>query len=772
MEKSSGDERSANREKKQMIDKDKENEKMKVKNGACIRMISRKAMAAAHTRNRIAIVAIALTTLLFTTLFTIAFSLYRTVQEANFRQVGAFHHGGFKSLSKEQCDASKTDPLIQAYGLRRFVGTPLDEPFQKSHVEISYSDSHVAHWMFCDPIEGRLPKEGSNEAATDLKILSLLGTEPKIGTEFTITFEVEGTETTQTFVLCGWWEYDSAIATNHVLLPESRAEEILEELDAQGMDRMTTLWDMYVMLLSSFSIERDLITIAERHGYVPAHNRAAADGHTVVIGVNASDSGAQFFQNVDSLTVISIMALLLIIMFTGYLIIYNVFQISVTNEIRFYGLLKTIGITGRQIRRILYGQARFLSAVGIPIGLLCGYGIGIRLVPVIAAQILFQNYVVSTSPLIFIGAIFFSLITVWISCMRPGKIAAKVSPIEAVRSTEGRCPERKKNVKYGNGKVSLFQMAWANLGHNRGKTTVTILSMALSAVLLNITVTYTNGFDLDKYLAQMAADFIVAEASYFQNSELFSEEKAVSEEVISLIEEQGKITKGGRIYGMTLAVMEFVDEEYYRRKEAKRNHPDAVDWLVEQANRNKEGKLEKGVRLYGMERYALERLTVVDGDISKFYSSGNYIAAVYREQFESVRLVVLLFGGVLSLIIGMVGVLNFLNALLTGMIARKREFAVLQAIGMTGRQLQMMLIWEGIYDAGLAIGVAVFISIWAMPLVTVVFRDIFWFFTYRVTVLPLICMIAFFLGIGVALPVVVYRKIGWESVVERLREIE
>ena len=46
-------------------------------------------------------------------------------------------------------------------------------------------------------------------------------------------------------------------------------------------------------------------------------------------------------------------AVLLLIIFTGYLIIYNVFQISVTNDIRFYGLLKTIGTTPRQLRRII-----------------------------------------------------------------------------------------------------------------------------------------------------------------------------------------------------------------------------------------------------------------------------------------------------------------------------------------------------------------------------------------------------------------------------------
>ena len=56
--------------------------------------------------------------------------------------------------------------------------------------------------------------------------------------------------------------------------------------------------------------------------------------------------------------------------------IYNIFQISVSNDIRFLGLLKTIGATGRQLKRMVIIQALFLSAIGIPIGSLIGYGIG------------------------------------------------------------------------------------------------------------------------------------------------------------------------------------------------------------------------------------------------------------------------------------------------------------------------------------------------------------------------------------------------------------
>ena len=76
---------------------------------------------------------------------------------------------------------------------------------------------------------GRLPEEGTDEAATDTHVLELLGIEPKLGAKFTLTFDVDGHTTTQTFTLCGWWEYDEAIPADHVLIPESRLESILAE---------------------------------------------------------------------------------------------------------------------------------------------------------------------------------------------------------------------------------------------------------------------------------------------------------------------------------------------------------------------------------------------------------------------------------------------------------------------------------------------------------------------------------------------------------------
>ncbi len=886
---------------------------MKVANGKCIRRLSWKALLANRTRNLVAVLAIALTAVLFTSLFTIAMSVNEGFQQSNFRQVGGYSHGGFKYLTEEQFEELKDDPLIKEWGLRRFLGMPMEAPFNKSHVEVGYSDANNAHWMYCDPKEGRLPQEGTDEAATDTHVLELLGIEPQIGEKFTVTFTVDGHETTQTFTLSGWWEYDEAIVANHILIPQSRLDEILAEtgVDPENSGNgMTGSWNLDVMLRNgSRQIEKDLNQILQNYGYQSGD--AQGDGY-IRTGVNWGYTGAQISETMDPVTAIIIAGVLLLILLTGYLIIYNVFQISVAGDIRFYGLLKTIGTTSRQIKRIIRIQALLLSLVGIPVGLLLGWVLGGVLTPVITVQLDGVVPVVSANPLIFAGAALFALLTVFISCRRPGRMAARVSPVEAVRYTEGKALKR--TAKRNSKGVSLLSMAWANLGRSRGKTVVTVLSLSLAVVLMNVTVTFTRGFDMDKYVSNFtASDFIVADAGQFQTGgELFNPDMALPEEAIGDITAQEGITDGGRIYGRTTPVEEFVTEEYFRAMHGRWNTKETLDSLVQFTEQNDAGLLADNAQISGMEKFALDYLTVLEGDISKLYEpGGNYVAAVYAEddygkpemdshwarlgdvitlryvekyeyyytdngdiipvlnetvtsgdrpwsrravkyrdveyevaalvsvpsalsyryygsdefamndqtflrdtgtdsvmyyafdtadeatasmedflsdytengnpqldyeskamyagEFESFRSMFSLMGGALSLIVGLVGVLNFINAILTGISARRRELAVLQSIGMTGRQLKTMLALEGLFYTVGALALALALTLVAAPVLGPGLSNIFWFFTYRFTVWPIFVVLPIFAALGLFIPILSCRAAQRYSVVERLR---
>ena len=105
---------------------------MNVSNRGCIRRLSLRALFANRTRNIVAVLAIALTAVLFTSLFTIALSINEGYQQANFRQAGGWAHGTFKRLSWEQVEQLGDDPAIRQWGARLFVGMPQEIPFNKA----------------------------------------------------------------------------------------------------------------------------------------------------------------------------------------------------------------------------------------------------------------------------------------------------------------------------------------------------------------------------------------------------------------------------------------------------------------------------------------------------------------------------------------------------------------------------------------------------------------------------------------------------------------
>lgn len=598
---------------------------MKVRNRKIIRHLSWKSLSANRTRNIVAICAIALTALLFTSLFTIALSINEGFQQANFRQVGGYAHGSFKRMTEEQYNALKEDPLIAEQGLSRFLGAPSEPPFNKSITEIRSADENYAKFSFATPTTGRLPEEGTDEAAMDTSVLELLGVEPELGKKITLTFDVganSAKQTTQTFTLCGWWEKDEAMPASEVFIPNSRVDEVLAEVGGVT-DNMTGTWNMDVMLESgSAHIDADMQQILADNGY---QSEDVAAANYIDYGVNWGYTGANLAENFDQTTAIFIVVMLLLILFTGYLIIYNVFQISVAGDVRFYGLLKTIGTTPRQIRRMIRQQALLLSVVGIPIGLVLGWLVGKALVPVVISQLDGVSSVTSTSPWIFVGSALFALVTVFISCLRPGRMAGRVSPIEALRYTESSGRTKGKRTKK---KVSIFSMAWANLGRSRGKTIITIVSLALAVVLFQLVVTFVNGFDMDRYVSRsFASDFQIADAGYFQNGELGAD-WPLSEDVIAAINAQGGVTSGGRTYGAGASVQSFQPEDWLRQTMNPYYDENALNAMLSERARDPEGNLESMAMLYGMEDYGLDHLTLVDGDLADVYDPTKKAVAV------------------------------------------------------------------------------------------------------------------------------------------------
>ena len=881
---------------------------MNVKNRKCIRKLSWRSLWASRKRNIIAIIAIALTALLFTSLFTIVMSMNSSYENYTFRQVGGYCHGTFKEVTEEQIKNISAHSNVKAVGKRINIGYMDSGIFAKAPAEVSFMDDNCTEWSFAIPTVGQKPQK-KNEITMDTYALKLLGVAPELGADIELTYTVGSLsatpyEKTDTFTLVGWWEYDDISPVHYINVSEEYAKEIEAEAISKGLEPFRI--DLNVMMASGINIRGQMEQVDLDLGYAWDET---GEGELVRIGVNWGYTSSQLGESMDAATLLAIAAFLALVIFTGYLIIYNIFQISVTGDIRFYGLLKTIGVTPRQLRRMIRQQAMFLCIAGIPAGLLLGYGVGASLTPVVMARTTFGVGVstVSTSPLIFLASALFALITVFLSCSRPGKIASKVSPVEATKYTETVKSKKEHRTTRG---AKVYQMAFANLGRNKRKTVLVVISLSLSVVLLNLLVTFTGGFDMEKYLAkQTCADFIVSSTDYFRYNR---SESYISQEQMEQIKANTSPSLSGCGYKLTgYSPYGWMSEEHWLQDMMRYRSEENAKALLEQQHRRDE-LVSQNASIEGLDEALFEKLTVIAGDISpmfqedskaiavvvrtddygnvsnldfyppvgsiqtityvdeghyteirtenlcdentpseyifqpsvshdvdytvcayvtvpnsmsfRYYSTGycfvlpieklnhdsqqesipmfylfdtpddiaeasaeNYLAdltaddlsglmyeskATLRAEFEGFQNIFLLLGGLLCAIIGLVGVLNFFNAIITGILSRKREFAVLQAVGMTNKQLKTMLVYEGLYYA-LSSALSAFVLSFAInPLVGNLLENLFWFFSARFTILPVLLTIPIFALLGWLIPCMMYDNAAKCSVVEQLRDAQ
>ena len=247
----------------------------------------------------------------------------------------------------------------------------------------------------------------------------------------------------------------------------------------------------------------------------------------------------------------------ILFMFCGYLLIYNVFEIAVTNDIRQYGLLRTVGTTSQQIKRLVNRQALYLFLIGTPFGLLFGILLGRSILPaalqMFAADYSGKNIEVSTLPYLGIiaGAILFSGLTVYISTRKSVKKASRVSPIEAIRYVEQNTVSIKRK-KTTTGAV-IPRMAKANLQRNKRRTVFIVISLTLSIVLLNSVFIFSGSFDEDVYIkTHTKSDFAVynpdIQAAW---GDEFGHSCTVSEKSVEEIEQQPGVMNEVRLYRNT-----------------------------------------------------------------------------------------------------------------------------------------------------------------------------------------------------------------------------
>ena len=562
-------------------------------NRLVLKLLAKRSLKA--QKNTIAVLAIMLATLLFTSLFTIAISLQTAMQESNMRTTGTSAHAGIKRLSWEEYEKLSSDTGIKDIGYSIIIGNAVGDDFNKTPTELRYGDETYSELTFNTPDTGHLPEQ-KNEIATSRIVLDAMGLPDKVGTQMELTFTTDTDTFTDTFTLCGIWDGDAVAYRQTMLLSKAYAEQVAPvihgETDGTTPPVGTGYIDAVMMMPTAWNIEKQALEVTSKYG----------------LDERVSINDAYQMATVNLSSMLPLVTGIAVIFIAGYLLIYNVFYISIAQDIRFYGMLKTLGTTARQIRKIVYKKAIKLSLMGIPIGLLLGWPIGRLLLPAIVNMLTDDIRVVTTvNPLIFLVAIVFSAITVFISCQKPAILAAKVSPMEAlhyIEQTGGKKKQRRSK------HISTMMMAKSNLTRNKKKVMIVTLSFVLSIVLLNSVYTYVTSFDFDKFVADFSlTDFTVSDTTVINNYAPYNTAN-VSQDFISQTESLNGLEDIGNIYLWT-SKQPLSENDLARLQELSASSSDIANELE-----NYRVRQEHGVNVYGLDDFPTEYVQVLDGELN------------------------------------------------------------------------------------------------------------------------------------------------------------
>lgn len=513
-------------------------------NTEVIKRLSKRYFKKNRIRNLAAILAIMLTAFLFTSITSLVFSMSSSIQLSMQMQKGSKADGDIRYLTEEQYQELQNSDFIKEAGCRRFVGFASNASGHM--VEINYADPVQQELTFCNPTHGKAPKK-ANEIATTDQALEALGVKAKVGETVPVEFTLRGKTYQYEMVVSGWWE--AANDTGSLLIVSEQFVKDNPDLfiNIYAKDReIAGTYMADVVLKDKRHIQKQLQEFALSVGGEP--EQMNADNY---IACSQNQVGNAMLQ--PGMMMSAIVFVLLFVV-SGYLLIYNIFDISVMQDVRQYGLLRTIGTSTRQIKKIVNRQAIWLTMIGLPLGLIFGFLVSKMLLPVVMKffQANSLNAMkVSVSPLIFLIAAVFTIFTVIISTRKPAKKAAKISPLEAIRYT-GQENKKTKKTKRTHG-AKLSYMAFSNLGRNKRRSVFIVLSMLLCIVLFNSIIVITQSMDEEKWISRSTkTDFTVYNSVAVNGVSPFQyREDGLPDSVVNLINQQKGVEKERILYRNT-----------------------------------------------------------------------------------------------------------------------------------------------------------------------------------------------------------------------------
>ncbi len=732
-----------------------------------IRTLSGNCLKANRGRNGIAVLAVILTAVLFMALTTVIEGTQISMKNQLLRQSGTKFMVSLKNLTQEEAKQLVLEPEFVTAGIEQTVAVAGNSALNNVSVNIGWMDAVIIENSFMHLAAGHSP-EKINEIACDTEVLRLLGLpEDAIGHSFVLQYTAGTKRMEKEMTVCGIWEGKKYEQSAYMLASKPFVEEVLANCDGDYAWLRTTSYCVRGSFASEKNIAGQLDRIVEKMGYNPSAERG--ESGFLIHHVNPAYENTAMGDAVG--VYIAEGAGVILILFAGYLIIYNIFKISIEKDIRLYGQLKTIGTSPRQIRYMVSRQGTVLSAVGIPVGLVLGWLLGNAMLPIVMTNFTLSEAEFIIPPLWVWGLSgLFTWLTVRISCGRPGRIAGMISPVEALNyhGVQHISKTHQRGMDSGH---RIASMAAGNLARNKGKSILVVLSISFSAVLLNSVLNYAGSMDEERYVRRgSVTDFDVRSADYNRYM-LEDYGKTVPQQAVELL----RAVEGIKDFGLSYCYMLPSEERTSRREDLAK-----IRRVNGQETTQFDRTYDENCMIYGFDQpvHCLfdageEAFDEINAQVSAIAESNGLSVQTKltaEAEFKEIQYTYSMVGIVTALILGGIGVLNLVNMILTGVIARQKEFAAMRSIGMAQKQLRKLIVYEGMYYALFAgvFGVAAS-AVLSLTLVRVM-AEAMWYMQYEFTVVPAMVTSVICLLLAVCISMMTDKVWNKGSIVEQLRE--
>lgn len=709
-------------------------------------------LKAGKTRSILTGIAIFLTTALIT---IIAFGCNSMIQRQKDTAADYYgeHFGTFSRITPEQTERIRLHSKFYNTGIQTYAGEGICKGYDMS----LYAMDPITLMLIHFNIESGTYPNGENEIISQRGFFQAYGCDnPKIGDTVTVPCRINGTGEIQnkTFVISGF-------------LPSSQANSLAKKYSAYVSESFI---DAYLpdpkerLIFLNFQIrnEENLNSSQMKDEIYDL----AKDLDIQEKQVNVNHNYLLWTLDPSTDTVIPVVCIILIIMIVSALVIYNIFNMAAIQKIREYGRLKAIGASKKQLKSLIRLEGFFLSLVSIPTGILFG-SLLLKLWLTISMHTTISVFSLPLTVLVALLTAF----TVAVSMGKPIRLAAKTSPVEAMRYEAG----GKETLRKGNTDIRIFSLTLSNLSLHKKRTVTTILTMGLSCVLFVIIANIVGNMNAKPQAREnieygrfrIEIDAPLNDTTYpennmneiqkqapfdedFQNrlkkipgvteirtrkvmpvsvTNQNTKEKAyitiavVNEEDFAWLERNAKRGRvdydntakaGGVIYMWDY----FLDDEYklndlYQCEildgDSQISFSGPILGSCSHSNDAEITMTEATFETLGIQEDMTSILFVdcepdsedsVRKELEQIVSSMDNISMQsYQNEVDQLDYQIIFMKSAsysLLVILSMIGFMNMANTMITSIVTRKREFGILQALGMTNRQLNQMLQLEGL----------------------------------------------------------------------------